>query len=306
MNDFRDVLGIQEPKQRIKKEKGKKEKEKKKAVIGKLGKRNRLGREVKGLQSNMLGADLEEEEEAPLASVFGSMKKKAKVTKKVAPWTKWSYQSREDGKGVTLTHVRPRSDINKEKNAFLKLNIPFEMLKYDDEQYNRLLVSEDWTREETDQLMELCEMFDGRFIVVFDRWKDINKKRSLEDIKYRWFEVQGALEGGKVPFVFDVDYEKKRKHHAEILYNRNGHEVWEEFEAKKAIEPINAELEKSKAANVRMKTLLSALEIGVKEYTAAHTSKAATKHDAWSPKVVSSSYVSKKKNAKNATIKKNS
>lgn len=41
-----------------------------------------------------------------------------------------------------------------------------------------------WSREETDQLFELCERFDLRFIVIADRFPS---DRSVEDLKSRYY-----------------------------------------------------------------------------------------------------------------------
>jgi DNA methyltransferase 1-associated protein 1 len=41
-----------------------------------------------------------------------------------------------------------------------------------------------WSREETDQLFELCERFDLRFIVIADRFPT---DRSVEDLKSRYY-----------------------------------------------------------------------------------------------------------------------
>ena len=41
-----------------------------------------------------------------------------------------------------------------------------------------------WSREETDQLFELCERFDLRFIVIADRFPTA---RSVEDLKSRYY-----------------------------------------------------------------------------------------------------------------------
>lgn len=59
---------------------------------------------------------------------------------------------------MTLTHVRPLDDPVKETNTFLRFNLPLKVERYTDEQYQRLLVSSDWSREETDMLMQLVEV----------------------------------------------------------------------------------------------------------------------------------------------------
>lgn len=45
--------------------------------------------------------------------------------------------------------------------------------KYDDEEYETLIrpVSGDWSREETDYLLDMCERFDLRFVVIADKYE---------------------------------------------------------------------------------------------------------------------------------------
>ena len=43
--------------------------------------------------------------------------------------------------------------------------------RYNDDEWNNVLVKDpDWTREETDYLLDLCAQFDLRFIVIADRY----------------------------------------------------------------------------------------------------------------------------------------
>ncbi len=54
----------------------------------------------------------------------------------------------------------------------LSLPAQIQLLKYNDEEYEHLINpdSKDWSRHETDYLMDLCERFDLRFIVIHDRY----------------------------------------------------------------------------------------------------------------------------------------
>jgi len=54
---------------------------------------------------------------------------------------------------------------------FSKYNIKPQLPKrYTDEQYNRHLQNDDWTREETDYLMDLVEEYDLRWVIIADRY----------------------------------------------------------------------------------------------------------------------------------------
>nr|CAB3460853.1 unnamed protein product [Digitaria exilis] len=79
-----------------------------------------------------------------------------------------------------------------------------EVLKYTDEEYEKYLIDpvarsseriiwsafQAWSREETDQLFELCERFDLRFIVIADRFPTA---RSVEDLKNRYYAASRSL-----------------------------------------------------------------------------------------------------------------
>uniref|UniRef100_K3Z6B1 Myb-like domain-containing protein n=1 Tax=Setaria italica TaxID=4555 RepID=K3Z6B1_SETIT len=73
---------------------------------------------------------------------------------------------------------------------FAKYNKKVDVLKYTDEEYEKYLIDPAWSREETDQLFELCERFDLRFIVIADRFPTT---RSVEDLKSRYYSVSRSL-----------------------------------------------------------------------------------------------------------------
>ena len=65
---------------------------------------------------------------------------------------------------------------------------------FSDLEYQQHLHAENWTRQETDHLFDLCKRFEVRFIVVHDRW-DRQKYRDLtvEDLKERYYNVCNIL-----------------------------------------------------------------------------------------------------------------
>ncbi|KAH0885042.1 hypothetical protein HID58_061138, partial [Brassica napus] len=65
-----------------------------------------------------------------------------------------------------------------------------DVLKYTDDEYENHLTDPVWTKEETDQLFELCERFDLRFTVIADRFP---LSRTLEELKDRYYsESEGS------------------------------------------------------------------------------------------------------------------
>jgi len=55
------------------------------------------------------------------------------------------------------------------------------------------LHDENWSKQETDRLFELCRRFDLRFVVIHDRWDDSQSKRSVEDLKERYYNICAIL-----------------------------------------------------------------------------------------------------------------
>lgn len=54
--------------------------------------------------------------------------------------------------------------------------------------------NEDWSKAETDHLLELAKRFDLRFFVIADRWdRKAYRDRSIEDLKERYYNVCAIL-----------------------------------------------------------------------------------------------------------------
>ncbi|CAN1312380.1 SWR1-complex protein 4 [Linum perenne] len=66
--------------------------------------------------------------------------------------------------------------------SFAKYNKSVEVIKYTDEEYQKHLADPSWTKQETDQLFDLCEQFDLRFVIIADRFPS---SRTVEDLKER-------------------------------------------------------------------------------------------------------------------------
>jgi DNA methyltransferase 1-associated protein 1 len=70
------------------------------------------------------------------------------------------------------------------------------VLKYSDAEYALLCQVPEWTRKETDLLIELCEEYQVRFFVIWDRWVsriEQGNNKTIEDLKDRYYKVQKAL-----------------------------------------------------------------------------------------------------------------
>lgn len=144
---------------------------------------------------------------------------------------------------------------------FAKYNIKAHVPKrYTNEQYTRHLQSDDWTREETDYLMDLVEDYDLRWVVIADRY-DYQPKasesseanatalvpaksvRTMEQMKARYYTVAANMlalehppsEMSEAEFAlhekmmkFDPERERSRKELAALQLNRTADEVREE------------------------------------------------------------------------------
>ncbi|CAI0385961.1 unnamed protein product [Linum tenue] len=70
--------------------------------------------------------------------------------------------------------------------SFAKYNKSIEVTKYTDEEYAKHLTDPSWTKQETDQLFDLCEQFDLRFVIIADRFPS---SRTMEELKDRYYSV---------------------------------------------------------------------------------------------------------------------
>ncbi|KAI1116372.1 hypothetical protein F5Y14DRAFT_407915 [Nemania sp. NC0429] len=103
-----------------------------------------------------------------------------------------------------------------EDSGFAKFNVQVDVPQYSEDQYNSNLVSDDWTKDETDYLFTLARDFDLRWPIIWDRyeygqeWEGIVKQetnmddpdtamvsapkpRTMEDLKKRYYEVAAKM-----------------------------------------------------------------------------------------------------------------
>ncbi|XP_063971892.1 DNA methyltransferase 1-associated protein 1 [Diachasmimorpha longicaudata] len=145
-------------------------------------------------------------------------------------WTPFTNPARADG--AVFHHWRRVADAGKEY-PFAKFNKKVPIPNYSNAEYVQHLVSNGWTRAETDHLFDLCKRFDLRFIIIQDRW-DSSKfsPRTVEDLKERYYQVCGALTKAKSHsdkiYSFDAEHEKRRKEQLKKLFERTPEQVEEE------------------------------------------------------------------------------
>lgn len=122
-------------------------------------------------------------------------------------------QPQQAGDATATAASAPAADVV-EDSAFAKYNVRVSVPQYTDDQYMQNLQSADWSREETDYLLEVVADFDLRWPLIWDRYEwtpaamngatdadgDESKAvvpkvqpRALEDLKARYYEVAAKM-----------------------------------------------------------------------------------------------------------------
>lgn len=149
-----------------------------------------------------------------------------------------------------------------EDSAFAKFDVKVQLWEYNEEQYNAKLQSNEWTKDETDYLMQLVKEFDLRWPLIWDRYEytsnppqdvEMNgantavvalpKPRTMEDLKARYYEVQVKIMEVQKPMKymtqaewdlhnimqnFNPEQERQRKKFALASMSRSKDEAKEE------------------------------------------------------------------------------
>lgn len=101
-------------------------------------------------------------------------------------------------------------------------------LPYTDADYEGFLKSEEWSREETDYLFDLCQRFNYQFVLVADRYEFPGKERSVEDLRERYYQVNGKLSSPGTAYNYDKEGDRHRRLTIESLHARDVEKLKEE------------------------------------------------------------------------------
>ncbi|KAF5002313.1 hypothetical protein FDECE_10669 [Fusarium decemcellulare] len=125
----------------------------------------------------------------------------------------------QEEQGAQGEKTEPAKDAM-EDSAFAKYNVQVSVPQYSDGQYQQSLQHADWTKEETDYLLELARDFDLRWPLIWDRYEwnppatngeanadgdeskaivPATRSRSLEDLKARYYEVASKMMAAQKP-----------------------------------------------------------------------------------------------------------
>ncbi|XP_061636012.1 DNA methyltransferase 1-associated protein 1 isoform X2 [Phyllopteryx taeniolatus] len=161
---------------------------------------------------------------------------KAKLgCKKVRPWKWMSFSNPARRDGAIFHHWRRVAEEGKDY-PFARFNKTVQVPVYSEQEYQLHLHDDSWTKAETDHLFDLCKRFDLRFVVVHDRYDHQQyRKRSVEDLKERYYGICGKLTKVRAPsgtepkiYIFDAGHERRRKEQLDKLFNRTPEQVAEE------------------------------------------------------------------------------
>ncbi|KAL6921870.1 hypothetical protein FSST1_005896 [Fusarium sambucinum] len=115
---------------------------------------------------------------------------------------------------------QPQPPKELEDSAFAKYNVQVSVPQYSEGQYQQSLQHADWTKEETDYLLELAQDFDLRWPLIWDRYEwnppatngeadddgdeskaivPATRSRTLEDLKARYYEVASKMMAAQKP-----------------------------------------------------------------------------------------------------------
>ncbi|KAM5352380.1 hypothetical protein ACJ41O_005103 [Fusarium nematophilum] len=124
----------------------------------------------------------------------------------------------QEGLGAVETAEPAKDEM--EDSAFSKYNVQVSVPQYSDGQYQQSLQHGDWTKGETDYLLELARDFDLRWPLIWDRYEwnppatngeanadgdeskaivPATRSRALEDLKHRYYEVASKMMAAQKP-----------------------------------------------------------------------------------------------------------
>lgn len=200
---------------------------------------------------------------ATSAAVPRFQKKRKGASKQVHwEWVGFSNSARTDG--LELKHWQKKG-VQWEDYPFARFNKKLELLEYSEEEYEKLLSSEDWTRDDTDKLIDLVKRFDMNFFIVQDRWPG---SHSVEVLKDRFYFIQRKLteerglvapedngENVLMTKPYDREHEEKRKQHLERSMAGSRDEEKEEQEILEKARKIEALLKKRRGEHKKLKPL---------------------------------------------------
>ncbi|KAJ7683998.1 hypothetical protein B0H17DRAFT_1204759 [Mycena rosella] len=106
---------------------------------------------------------------------------------------KWEWRPFKNGArtdALRLSHWAKATADPDAEYQFAKYNVQPATYTYSQDEYTKLLTEEEWSKEETDYLMDMVREYDTRWYVIQDRYDyPGGPERSMEDLKDRYCSV---------------------------------------------------------------------------------------------------------------------
>ena len=85
---------------------------------------------------------------------------------------------------------------------YARFDIHLDPVQYTDDEYQKYLQDETWTKSDTQKLMDMARIFELRWAVIYDRWcgtfKDGANHRKIEDLQHRYYSVAATLSQARI------------------------------------------------------------------------------------------------------------
>eukprot|EP00557_Chaetoceros_sp_GSL56_P005221 CAMPEP_0176505988 /NCGR_PEP_ID=MMETSP0200_2-20121128/16796_1 /TAXON_ID=947934 /ORGANISM="Chaetoceros sp., Strain GSL56" /LENGTH=715 /DNA_ID=CAMNT_0017905595 /DNA_START=906 /DNA_END=3053 /DNA_ORIENTATION=- len=176
-----------------------------------------------------------EESSAPLPPMAPSLvrvnQKYISTKKKARPWCWAPFSSEARNDGLVLHHW-VRAGVEYPEYPFARFNIHLDTLDYrrdendeGNEFYKEFLQDDNWTKSETDVLLDFCRIYELRWPVIIDRWigrfGSLSNKK-VEDLQHRYYTIGMILNRKLVEKAAKVEAEDLAKALAASQSSRGG------------------------------------------------------------------------------------
>jgi len=228
-------------------------------------------RKPEGMHRELYGLLYSDDKDAPplmpvQKGIPGYKQVKAKLgLRHVRPWKWMEFKNPARSDNAVFHHWRRKADQDKEY-PFAKFNKKVVIPCYTADEYS-LVVSDEWSKEETDHLMDLCSRFDLRFHIIADRWdREKFTTRSVEQLKDRYYNIYDVIGKLHLPesefkeVHFDAEHEIKRKQQLTKLYNRTQKQIDEEKSLLEELKKIEARKKEREKKTQDMQKLIHAAD----------------------------------------------
>ena len=200
----------------------------------------KLNKKPKGMSRevfSLLGADSFVPATMPVNTI-GFKSKRLNATKGKWTWKSFTNSARTDNQ---VFYHWVKADMQYNDYPYAKFNVVNDPISFTDEEYNGLLTSTTWTKEETNYLLELISKYGLRWAVITDRY-DFQPSRATEDLQYRYYFIMNKLKhqrsntgtgiGGNISLmnieshkhdnqtIFNFEHEKRRRYQLEIQFRK--------------------------------------------------------------------------------------